>query len=636
MKLFSTLFELKHIKKITFLFILLLAIARVGIERKTYPAGDALEYSLMTEAIFNHFSSNIKASDYESFKNTFTKTNKWEANEKFKNWDLVKKYIYGKDYKPFYNEYGIYVDNKGNKYSCHFWFYSLLNIPIRFVCAIFPFNPFVIFYITNIILLVITCFIFLKTSPFNNYLTSVFCFIFFFSTNFWYLNWPHPEIFSTCFVALGIWFFLLEKRYLGIILISIASMQNQPLAMMLFILAALTLFKNGITIKNILLITLCSFPVFIPSLFYYSHFGVSNLIQNAGALSTNYITFTRVFGFFFDLNQGMILAYPLILILYLVLITTKLFNGIGWKQKLDLLLLPAIILMACGASTINNWNSGQAVVSRYVCYIGGAMLVHFFFLLMEIDSLRRKQLIISIALFIQIITVVYFQKITAFDLHSCVPKPFANWVLQNYPHLYNPDPIIFITRYGYGIENNKAESPAYVKRNDKYMNEITKFLVHRKHLHNLKRFGFSQKQIDSLAPTLHYINDWAYINTNANFKANQYNANLIKIKNDEEISNFIKLTKLNTEKYILLQQAAGYHRLKEEDVLLYNAIHTLYNAKEIETNLTKEERVNYFITSIKMEDNWYYNVKDKAARDNLPLETALLNEAQWKAEEEAN
>ena len=104
----------------------------------------------------------------------------------------------------------------------------------------------------------------------------------------------------------------------------------------------------------------------------------------------------------------------------------------------------------------------------------------------------------------------------------------------------------------------------------------------------------------------------------------------------KKFSNFIKQTKLNSEKYILLQQAAGYHRLREDDVLFYNAIHTLYNAKEIETNLTKEERVNYFITSIQMEDNWYNNVKDKAARDNLPLETALLNEAQWKAEEETN
>ncbi len=621
-------FNQNRIKLFTLLLIIILSIIRVSSE-KPFPSGDCIEYTWTTEAIFKHLSPEIRASDCESFKNKFLKVNKWEDNEKGASYDLVAKYIESGNNTLLDNKYAFYVDKKGRKYSCHFWFYSLLNVPLRCVCSIFPFNPFLIFDITNLLLIFFACYVFLKTSRFNNLLTSCFCLLFFFSTNFWYINWTHPEVFTVCFVSIGLWLFFHERIYLGISLTSIAALQNQPLAMLIIILCIITLLKKGFNFKNILYTGICSFIIFLPSIFYYYHYGVANLINFVGALDTRFITFTRVFGLFFDLNQGMILAFPLILFIYLLLYIIKLFRKEHWKNKLDLLLLPAMILMVCAASTINNWNSGQAVVSRYVCYIGATMLVHFFFLVMEISSNKIRAIIFSSSLLTQIIVVIYFQRITHSDSNSCQPKQIANWVLSNYPRFYNPDPVIFITRYAYGMETSLAESPAIFVKND---TTITKLLVHKDHISNLDKYGITQKQIDSLTPHLNFIIDWAYLDVSESFNPVFSKSKLRKIQTEQKIQNLIKGIKETAAWYEVIKQKAKSQGITEDEMLRKDAIYTLKLDKELEKDFNKEERIKHIIELMKADPVWYKAMVKKAGQQNISLEKTMYNDALFLVE----
>ena len=620
-------------KILVLIIISTLSILRVWKERKTYPSGDAIEYVWMTEAFYNHFSPEIKSTDCESFKNAFSKVNRWNKNEKATQFDKVQNFIETENHHLLNNENNFFIDKEGNKFSCHFWFYSLLNLPVRYICALFPFNPFVVFYITNIILIVISCFIFLKTSPFSNFFTGAFCLLFFFSTNLWYLNWTHPEVFSTCFVAVGLWIFLLKKPYIGILLISIAALQNQPLVILSSTLSLVTILNYGFKFKNIFLIVLSSVPNFIPPLFYYYHFGVTNLINYVGALDIHFVTFTRVFGFFFDLNQGMIIAFPLILLIYLLLYILKIFRKSEWKSKLDLLLLPAMILMICAASTINNWNSGQAVVSRYVCYIGAVLLVHFFFLVMELFSERNKIILLSASLLIQIPGVIYLQKITCFDLHTCVPKPFSNWVLTHFPSFYNPDPVIFITRYNFGMDRSLAESPAIFKKQD---GEITKFMVHRKYINNLERYGITKSQIDSLTPLLHFINDWAYIDAKGNFRPNIYTRKLRAYQIEEKINQQIKGIKSIPEWYAIIKQKAKANDVSEDEVLRKDAIYVLKLNIDFDKESAKEERIKTIIKQMKSNSDWLKKLNDKAEKLHLPLDSIMYSDAKWIVESDVN
>ena len=65
------------IKILVICLIGLLFLGRAFNKIQPYPCGDGVEYVITTEAIFNHFSPEIKASDFTSFQNTIQKKTKW-------------------------------------------------------------------------------------------------------------------------------------------------------------------------------------------------------------------------------------------------------------------------------------------------------------------------------------------------------------------------------------------------------------------------------------------------------------------------------------------------------------------------------------------------------------------------------
>ena len=438
-------------------------------------------------------------------------------------------------------------------------------------------------------------------------------------------------MFTVCFISMGLWLFLNQKLYWGILLVSIAALQNQPIVLLTAVLGIIALLKNGFNFKNILYIVLSSIIVLIPSVFYYYHFGEPNLIKYVGASSADNITVTRIIGMFFDLNQGMVLAFPGVLLLYFLLYFLKIFKKEHWKDKLHLLLLPSLILMTIAAATINNWNSGQAVVSRYVCYIGGAMLVHFFFLLMEIRYSFIKFPLLYLAILSQIYIVNYFDYYNFTDLCGYKPKPISNYVLTHYPSWYNPDPAIFINRYAPGMEYSIAESPAVIRKNDSV---ITKLLVHKKYVKNLERYGVTQKQIDSLTPLLKFEFDWAYIDVNENFKLS-YALKLSKRqKIEEKIKLQIMLMKSSKEWYDLIKQKAAAQSITEDEMLRTDAIFMLKIEPELTKDFTKQERIDYTISKMKANMEWKNKLIDKAKQLNQPIEQVMYEDAKFIVEKD--
>jgi len=612
----------------TFLIICISLIIKISSEEKPYATGDAVEYSLMTEALFNHFSPNVETADCESFKSAFIKKSKWEENDKAGAYEATQAFISSTNYKLLDYDYAFFVAKDGKKYSVHFFFYSLLNLPVRWICSIISFNPLQVFHVTNALLVLISCLVFFKYSKFGEFQTAAFALLFFYSTNYWYLCWVHPEVFTVCFVTLGLWLFFQDKKYVGILLVSIAALQNQPLTILSATLCLITLFSNGFSLKNCLKIFLCSFLIFIPSLFYYYHFGETNLIQYQGGLSFSYVTFTRVFGFFFDLNQGVILALPFILFAYLFLVIRKINSIKQADTKWDLFIPLAIVAMTCIAATIDNWNHGQAVVNRYVTYIGTVIFVHFFFLLMNIENKKRRNTILIVALFSQIATVFYHQSLSKFDWSTNESKPIATWVLNHCPQLYNPDPIIFIARYT--PMDKLTESPAYYA---KKTGEITKFLVNKNYLYNLERFGFTKKQIDEIAPKLHYIIGWAYINVNENFHSSFSLNQLKQIDNERKLDRQIKTIKDNIAWYESIKQKAKTLGITEQEALRRDAAYVL-GIENTGTNETKEEKIKNKINQMKATPSWLKLIEAKAKEQRISLDSALYKDACWTVEQE--
>ena len=622
-------FKNNRIQVAILILVVILSIVRVTKEEKAYPTGDAVEYTLMTEAFYNHLSPEVKGSDYDSFKQTYTKTNEWEENGKALYYDAVGAFLKQKNLKTLDYNYAFFVDKEDRKYSAHFWFYSLLNLPARWICAVFPFNPILVFHITNCLLIIFSCVIFLKTSKYKPLETATLCVLFFYSTNYWYFCWPHPEVFTVCFTSVGLWLFFHEKKYTGILLVSIAALQNQPLAILPVVLSLIVLFNNGLNLKNISKLFFYSVWIFLPVVFYFYHYGTTNLIGYQGALSTSHITWTRIFGFFFDINQGMILALPFVLPVYLFLYVRKVFKIKTAETRWDLILFPAILIIVCGASTIDNWNHGQATVNRYVTYVGAIVLLHFVYLVFKLENKRIKYILLNGAVLTQIATVYYHQKLNKYDWSTNEPKPLSNWVLSNFPTFYNPDPTIFNSRYAGGLEMSFDESPSYFMKEN---GEITKFLTHRKHLDNLEKFGFSKTQIDSISPFLKYINDWAYINP-GKLKLSFSNVEMKKMDDEKRITKQIETIRSTPAWFESIKTKAKQKGMDEERALREDAAFVLHISLP-EATKTKEQKIAETIEQIKQNQDWLKAIQEKAEKQRISIDSALYNDALWTVEQE--
>lgn len=501
------------------LFAKLILLAGIGVlyfgralnDIKPYPTGDGPEYILTTEAIYNHFTPNITHADLVSFKTSYIKKNKWEDVYKT---DIFQRFDEHLQYPKlkFMDECGgVYTDKKGKNYSYHFFFLSYVNTPARFITAWMGGDPLSSFQFTNAFLVTLTCFILLFLTPFDLWKTLLVTICFVFSSNYWYLGWTHPEVFTTCMITIGFWLYFQQKRYWGIFFVTLASLQNQPIAIMLAFLCLDTLIANGFNFRNIRNIFISAVLFLWPAIFYYLHFDTTNLIKDAGFLSTKYITFTRVFGFYFDLNQGVVLVIPLILLAFLFFWLRQLLRVIRKKEKATFTLLFPLFLIAmtCTVSTMGNWNHGQAIVNRYASWFSGIIIIFCFFQLKHLKPLSQTVLLLCFTA-TQAYTILYHQQFNKFDWSQESHRPLAKWVLDHCPSLYNPDPNIFSVRTLRNYDMSESSSPIIYISQKK--DKVQKIMVHRNRVSALTDYGFSQADLQHIIPHLRFVNDWAYIN----------------------------------------------------------------------------------------------------------------------------
>lgn len=516
-----------YLKLIILSFITFLGLYKTN-SLASYPTGDGPEYVLTTEALYRHGSPDIRGKDSRLFKKAFTKRSSWENSYKSAFFDEFEGFLMKPNKKFRENFGGIYVAKNNKTYGYHFFSYSLLNVPARYCIGLLNKNPLACFKYTNIFLILLCCAIILFISPFNLLTSSLIAFSFFYSSVFWYIGWTHPEVFTACLLAIGLWLFFQNYNYIPLTLISIATTQNQPLLFLSILIAGIILYREKISVKTLIKLGLSTFVIAIPSIYYYYHFGTFNLIKDEGFLDTKYQTFTRIFGFFFDINQGMVLAIPLVLFLYLFFILSlsyksivnKKINAVDFSFPILLLALTSILV------TMGNWNHGQAVINRYASWASVIVFIHFFFLIKDFSNI--KKLVVCILVFItQISTTLYHETLNKFDWTWNQHKPIAEWVLKNYPSWYNPDPTIFGIRTTNGYNINPETSPIIFLGDN---NEICKIMCLKDKLGELVYYGVPNESIGDFEKNKKILNDWVYIDK-SDYKSNKSSEEVFQLIN---------------------------------------------------------------------------------------------------------
>ncbi|QLE56942.1 hypothetical protein [Nostoc sp. TCL26-01] len=476
-------------KKFAVIFISILSLILIFFCLKTNPIrqGDGYEYALILQSFFNHFSPDIREADITSLIKI--------VESQPSSYDV--KVLQGilTALKNGENEIylGILKSSQGEYFGYHFWLYPLINLPVKVLLAVLRLNELKAFQLTNSLLISFTLIyvlLFSRQSPFTRWAIAL---LYLAGCIFFYLLWPHPEIYLAASILISGCAFIDQRIYVAAIAATLATLQNPSVV---FLLAAICLFfvaknftlaslKNPlIFVKKYIWIALIAAISFLPYIFYYYHYQVPNLIAQRGFVDPRLISLARFNSTLFDLNQGLIVGFPGIMVGVLTLLIYRLIRVIFQHQRpifnqADILLV-AFFLMLQPTLSQTNWNHGQEVFSRYAFWATMALIIWLAANMSELKGLLKYSFL-PIILVLQIFPNYLFFKHPG-DGHYLKMKSSAAWVLANFPSWYNPEPEIFAERvreyeqFGETIAPTPTDSPFIFLDKQGY---IRKILVYR-------------------------------------------------------------------------------------------------------------------------------------------------------------
>ncbi|WP_028981180.1 hypothetical protein [Sporocytophaga myxococcoides] len=424
--------------------------------------GDMFEYFLMTESFKNHYSFDLRIEDLDSYNAMAVKFypgNGWLIQIN----DGIKNLFTNKEFLSTSSAYYTALD--GEKISYHFWFYPLINVPVSAVQSLFGFNGFKSIQITNFFIVFGVLLYTLFYSRINEKKRMFASIFFLFSSTLWYIPFPGPEIFSMSLLFLGILLYYEKKFLLSFFFIVLASLQNPPIILFAAPVCLSFLQEKGPSYKNFLKLFLIGSLSALPTAFYLYYFKIPNLIMHQGYLKPNLNNFSRYLNFFFDLNQGLFLAFPLLFFLSIFLLIKNLTK----KWQNDMLFILIVPLVVYSFITIVTFLGG-ANIARYATWCSIPFLLYA---VMNFDFDNGWNMKIIQPLILLQILFVY----NAFNLLNAGEFNFKGYmtgnhnnlaitVMDNFPWLYNPDPDVFIIKTLHSSFVSEDNSPVIYSTNE--------------------------------------------------------------------------------------------------------------------------------------------------------------------------
>ena len=393
-------------------------------------AGDYFEYAVTTIALARHGTPEVRVEDAAlaaalspeaGYRDLFT---------------TMRDNIARGDKMPLPGLYG----GRDGMFTIHFFAYpALAAVPFRVLLEARAKNPFKAFQLVNfgaLWLLGMAMFRFFGSAA----RASVALALVLASGGILYGDWCSPEMVTAAALLAGLMLFMLGRPLAGGLLAGVAAMQNPSLAFFavfapLFWLLGADGARRTRWPAVLAGAVLQGALALLPFAFGLWQWGTPSIIA---LYSTDraLIGAQRLFSYYFDLNQGMILAVPGVLVLL-----AGAFPGRRRRRALAMTLLAALFMLALALPTLSalNWNAGGAGIMRYAFWGAMPLLFLAFCWLREREHWPRA--LLALVFLLQSGAMAHARKYeyTAFS-------PLAHWVLAHAPALYDPEPEIFSER----------------------------------------------------------------------------------------------------------------------------------------------------------------------------------------------
>ncbi|CFQ96082.1 hypothetical protein [Yersinia frederiksenii] len=465
--------------KILFFVASFFALYHVATEPTPPIRGDGREYILMSQSLLNHGTSNLEQQDARDVVDSF-KSKSQSFNDPVLNCDA-----HNDCGVSIFFERAYFPNNNGKLFSYHFSFYPLVNVPALIITKLISESPTTAFYLTNTLFFIIAIYFLLFFIKERLLYKTIIIFLFASQTTISYLKWPHPEVITISMIVIALCVFKRKMFYASSLIFAFASLQYQPLG----IIAALLLlyaFISGIkqldirsikglienkkfAVKTVIYALISGFVVLTPSLFYLYNFSSPNLIASIGGARSELVSFSRFISMYYDLNQGAILLYPIVLIFSPIIFIISIIK-IKEEHSRNIIIFTLIsVISAIPCLTTANWNSGAENVMRYAFWVSSPLIFSFTEFVFNIKSKITKSVILLITFASQIAFITMQNNGKFFSINHVSPSYVGLAFYNHYPSLYNPEAEIYVERALntelslVGVLNGNSY-PGYVKR----------------------------------------------------------------------------------------------------------------------------------------------------------------------------
>lgn len=394
-------------------------------------SGDVVEYSLATIALAKHGSPDIRLSDIAIGKQLIPQMNA--------PYDQLEAGM--REGRP--QLYAAFTRGRGDTvYAIHFFGYSALAALPYKALELAGLPPMKCFQIVNLAALFV-----LGLSLYRLFGSAGKAFLalglFMLCGGMLYWHWSSPECLSAAGLLAALALFLSGAPVAGGLLAGLASQQN-PTIVMFFgfapLLRSLLAYRGGgwraflapALEPRYLAGVGAGLALFaVPLLFNLWQYGVPNIIAKNFSQPA-LVSLIRLVSFYFDLNQGMLIAIPGLAAALAL-----------WNRRGETVLLGACLVftlaLAVPALAINNWNSGAAGVMRYAFWAAMPLL---FALLLRLRRQARWPLgVLAGVGLVQAAAMAH-----AFSYSYVEFSPLARLALRLAPSHYHPEPEIFVER----------------------------------------------------------------------------------------------------------------------------------------------------------------------------------------------
>lgn len=428
-------------KKINYIvfFILSLTLFAASLTSKPQRNGDGHEYSLIVKSFVNHLSPDITVNDVSD---RIDDINKYKSSgyslpyfENIKNGMLAN--------EENAANIGIFRSIDGSYYGYHFWFYPLLTAITEKILDIFNINPLKSFQLVNTLFLVFALYLIgIKDKK-----DGIAQFLFLAGGVLFYLKWTHPEVMIYTFVFLAFYNLITERPLQAIAFISLASIQVVSISLLFIIVPVYIaiLKKKNIIVTSLYLLSrwqvwFCGIISLSSIVFYYTNFGKFSLIGDKASSISN-INLHHFISYYFDLDQGVWIGAPWVVLFILFILFLKKKNNNRLLNDLFFSLLFSILICIPLMANVNI-NSGQSVFQRYALYsIAPIVAWCCVYSPIVLSNINKKIILLCFA-----ILYILFCREYIDEKYTKTHKPWTSYLLENYPRLYEPEPDIFIIR----------------------------------------------------------------------------------------------------------------------------------------------------------------------------------------------